>query len=168
MLTDWPKVVAKMVLYALILTMIFMVVVWAVVLIQSNNQMQNLLADLVQIVSDENCLSEEGGGSSTAAIFEKALEDSETSWLTFKTRYDTSPDPTDPNAVLVCEPGHPSTVYNSYVNAPQRGAHIHVELRGKVTLPVLIAPFGQERLKITVPYTKSFNTMALKYFKDKS
>lgn len=169
MIVNWPKIVAKMVLNALLLAMVFMVIVWAVVLIQSNNQMQNLLSDLVLIVSEENCLSEEGGADSTAAMFAMALEESETSWLTFETgAYDDNPHPGRPDAVLVCQRGNPSVKYNSYATAPQRGGYIHVELRGTVDLPVIIAPFGQERLKIEVPFTKKFDTMGLKYFKDKS
>lgn len=168
MIVDWPKIVAKMVLYALLLAMVFMVIVWAVVLIQSNNQMQNLLSDLVLIVSEENCLSEDGGNDSTAAVFESALEESETAWLEFETRFDAVPDPDRESAILVCQRGNENVRYTSYATAPQRGGYIHVALRGYVTLPVIIAPFGQDRLEIEVPFEKQFDTMALKYFKDKS
>ena len=159
MIINWPKFVAKMVLYALLAAMVFMVIVWAVVLIQSNNSMQNLLDDLVLIVSEENCLSTDGGSNSTAAMFARNLEASETSWLTFDTEGGTAVSVTDLVTGRSC---------NSYINAPQRGAKIKCKLTGTVTLPVVIAPFGQNRLVITVPFEKEYNTMALKYFKDKA
>lgn len=159
LLFNWPKFVAKTILYSLIIAIVFMVIVWAVVLIQSNNTMQNMLDDLVLIVSEENCLSEDGSPNSTADLFAAALEQSETSWLTFDTEHGKAV------RVTTISSGREA---NSYLTAPQRGAKLRCELHGTVQLPVLVAPGGQDRLSITVPFDKAYDTMALKYFKDKN
>jgi hypothetical protein len=159
MIFNWPKFVAKMVLYALIAAIIFMMIVWGVVMVQSNNIMTESMDDLVYLVSEENCLSKDGGSSSTYTMFCERLKASETSWLTFDVENDA--------AISVKDTSNNKDCF-TYASAPQRGTMITCKLSATVTLPVMIAPMGQRRLSVTVSFEKVYTTMALKYYKDKA
>lgn len=169
---NWAKTVATMVLYSLLAALVFMLITWSVIWCQSTLVLQDRLSDLVTIVSEENCLSADGAGLSETGLgtYEKLLEQSQTSWLRFRTQ--TGKDPEDGQVKnygdgLAYFVGQGDKTYYSYFDAPQRGSPIQVKVQGEMTLPVLIAPFGGDRMEIHVSLEKSYTTMGLKFYKDK-
>lgn len=158
---DLFKKVAKMFLFMIVITMIFTVIMWGVIIVNSNNLIESKLTELVIIVSDENCLSDTGGVNSTLAIFNTYLESSETSWLKFNTsghngdpgkRMDYRISAQAPSPIIGKRSDIPrnfdvsyyvgglnnSTPYFNYSDAPQRGEVIKVSLTGYVWLPLMM------------------------------
>ena len=165
---DFYKKVAFMFLYSIIGVLIFMVISWGVILVHSNNIVQDRLSDLVVIASEENCLSADGeAGSTSLAKYNELLKASETYWLTFKTVNERAVSSNAEKSYYVGPVSGSGTQYFSYIDAPQKGEPIRVELTGYISLPVLYNPTGTGMRSVDVEITKAYTTMGLRFFKDK-
>lgn len=167
---DMYKKIAFMFLWAIIGTLVFMLITWGVFWVNANNIVQDRLAELVIQVSEDNCLSDDGTtGDSQMNMFDDLLKASETSWLEFHTH--TSGDPTYPlgsdgiSYQITDLAG--SNGYYSYIDAPQKGSIIRVELTGYLKLPLFFNPNGSGSTIITIPITKTYVTMGMRFYKDK-
>lgn len=156
------KKIAYLLLWAIIATIVFMLITWGVFWINANNIVQDRLSELVLLVSEENCLSNDGASNATPMdMFNDLLEASETFWLEFDTNYWSS------NLSYKVSDLSGAQKYYSYVTAPQKGSIIRVELTGYLKLPVLFDPNGNQAPIITVPIKKVYITMGMRYYKDK-
>lgn len=165
---NFYKKVAVMFLYSIIGVLVFMLITWGVIIVHSNNIVQDRLSDLVVIASEENCLSADGESGSTAlAQYNKLLEASETPWLTFKTVSEKQVSTNAERSYYVGPTNESSRGYYSYIDAPQKGEAIKVKLTGYISLPVLYNPTGSGMRSVEIEITKTYTTMGLRFFKDK-
>lgn len=165
---NFYKKVAFMFLYSIIGVLVFMIVSWGVIIVHSNNIVQDRLSDLVVIASEENCLSADGEAGSTAlSQYNKLLKASETPWLTFKTVSEKQASTNMERSYYVGSPTGSGKEYYSYIDAPQKGEAIKVELTGYISLPVLYNPTGTGMKSVEIEITKTYTTMGLRFFKDK-
>ena len=166
---DFYKKVAYMFLYSIIGVLVFMIISWGVIIVHSNNIVQDRLSDLVVIASEENCLSADGTvGSTSLAKYNDLLDASETYWLTFKTANEHQVASANVEKSYYVGPvSGTGTEYYSYVDAPQKGEPIRVELTGYISLPVLYNPTGTGMRAVDIEITKTYTTMGLRFFKDK-
>ncbi len=164
---DMFKKVAFVVLWSIIGITVFMLATWAIFWVNGNNLVQDRLADLVVIVSEENCLANDGTNTALG-MYEDLLEASETDWLKFKTNKGDSV-PLTNKAELAYFVGNnaESKSYYSYIDAPQKGSIIKVKVTGELNLPLFFNPSGSGSITLKIPITKTYVTLGLKYFKDK-
>lgn len=171
----WAGAVAKIILCSILAAIAFMLITWGILFVQSSNIVSDRLSDLVYIVSEENCLSEDGTQpkSSSLGVYENLLQTSETSWLKFETSiYDGASKNSADYAYFVGSPTNTTKWYLGYEAAPQRGTAIKVTVKGVLHLPFFVRFGGKTGsndggLSINVPIEKSFVTMGMKYYKDK-
>lgn len=144
----WVISFSKILLVALVVSIIASAVLIGIAFNDSDKIINDRLADLCQIVADENCLDK---GSGRYQSFMDFLEESETVFLSF-----------DANSVYVGNDTHSKT-YFSYVDAPQRGEPITCELTATVSVRLFIpgTPTIQRPVKV------SYNVLGLKFYKDK-
>jgi len=154
------KKVAYMFLWTIIATLAFMLITWGVFWVNANNIVQDRLSELVIMVSEENCLSNDGTDT-PMDMYNELLKASETSWLEFDTNLNS------PNLSYKVTNKTGTKKYFSYVDAPQKGSIIKVELTGYLKLPLFFNPNGSGSIIITVPIKKSYVTMGMKFYKDK-
>lgn len=154
------KKIAFMFLWAIISTLVFMLITWGVFWVNANNIVQDRLSELVIIVSEENCLSNDGTNT-PMEMYNNLLEASETSWLEFDTNL------ASPQLSYKVSDLTGTNKYYSYVTAPQKGSIIRVELTGYLKLPLFFNPNGSGSTIFTVPIRKSYITMGMRFYKDK-
>ncbi len=166
---NWAKNVVYIIFWSFIGTMIFLVITWGFIWVNSNNLVQDRLSELVLIASEENCLSLDGTEESETGMgtYDNLLKASETSWLTFKTHTIDHESLSSDELSYSVGDIHGTKKYFNYVDAPQKGEPIRVELVGYLELPVFFAPNGEQRLSLKYEIKKSYVTMGLKFFKDK-
>lgn len=144
-------------------------ITWGFIWHNADSLVQDRLSELVLVASEENCLSLDGTDESETAMatYDRLLKASESSWLTFKTHtIDDESLGSDELSYYVGSVDEDKTYFN-YVDAPQKGEPIKVELTGYLDLPVFFAPNDQERISLHFKIKKSYVTMGLKFFKDK-
>ena len=159
---DMYKKVALMFLWAIIGTLVFMLITWGVFWVNANNIVQDRLSELVIQVSEDNCLSNDGtSGDTQMNMFDNLLKASETSWLEFRTHTAgaiTYPLGSDDISYKITDLTK-SKGYYSYIDAPQKGSIIRVELTGYLKLPLFFNPNGSGSTILTIPITKTYVTM---------
>ena len=113
-------------------------------------------------------MSADGEAGSTAlSQYNKLLKASETPWLTFKTVSEKQASTNMERSYYVGSPTGSGKEYYSYIDAPQKGEAIKVELTGFIFLPVLYNPTGTGMKSVEIEITKTYTTMGLRFFKDK-
>lgn len=166
---NWMKTVTYVIFWSIIGTLAFLVITWGFIWYNSSSIVQDRLSELVLVASEENCLSLDGTDVSKTQMraFDELLEASETPWLTFKTHtIDNEPLASDELSYYVGNMDKTQTYFN-YLDAPQKGEAMKVELTGYLDLPVFFAPNDEERISFRINLNKSYVTMGLKFFKDK-
>lgn len=156
------KKVAYMFIWAIIATLAFMLITWGVYWVNANNLVQDRLSELVIIVSEENCLSNDGNfTTSPMGTYNDLLKASETSWVKFDTSL------ASPNISYKVSNLSETHNYYSYITAPQKGSIIKVRLIGYLKLPLFFNPNGTGSTILTIPIEKSYVTMGMQFYKDK-
>ena len=154
------KKIAYMFLWAILATLVFMLITWGVYWRNANNIVQDRLSELVIIVSEENCLSNDSTDS-PMKMYNNLLKASETNWLKFDTHLASS------QLSYKISDLTGTKKYYSYIDAPQKGSVIRVELTGYLELPLFFNPNGSGSTILTVPIKKTYITMGMRFYKDK-
>lgn len=165
----WVSTVAKTILYSILLAICSLLVLFGVAFTQANTIVQDRLSDLVDLTSEDNCLSRDGIEIKNSAfgIYEQLLEDSQTSWIKFSTNSKDGVVVDYDNGFSFYVGNTEGTTYYSYLTAPQRGKPIMVKVTGYLHIPMPFTFGTTDYPDIVVPITKQYTTMGTKFYKDK-
>lgn len=156
------KKVATVLLWAIISTIVFMLITWGIYWVNANNLVQDRLSELVIMVSEENCLSNDGNlADSPMGMYNNLLKASETDWVKFETNL------SSPDISYKVSNMNETQTYYSYITAPQKGAVIKIKLKGYLRLPLIFNPKNTGRNYLIVPIEKTYVTMGMRFYKDK-